>query len=527
MNVDIDHELLDTQRPEWREASLDIARLGAVDCLDMASAPLSLLLAVLREFHRHKLSYCYWKSSRRVREVLAGESDLDLLVAREDQHRAQMILLGRGLKLFPDTAGRAHPAVSSYLGYDEPSGRIIHLHLHFRLIVGEPLFKNYRLPWEAGILERAILHPILPIRVLDAATETLLLVVRSVVDVSRTDPVSVWNRAATKRKFELDRRDLVKRLDPATLRQRAGEVFATDTADSIVEAVFWGRPIDRNFRLRRCLRRELAAYRSYNLVEARLRAGTRAALWVAGNLNKRFLCAPRPWNRRAPGGGRVVALIGVDGSGKSTVATAIRTWLGSEIDVIPLYFGTGDGRPSLLLRPLKMMVPMISRLCGTKPKGASHGRVSDRVPGRLYSLLMMVWATAVALEKRGKLRAAQRGASRGLVVVADRYPQDEDAEYNDGPLLPRLMRVPRQLRLFEARAYKLAKRFPPDLVLKLEVTPETAKRREPEMDMALIRKRVEAARGLAFSGARVVRVDAERPLPDVIRSVKQEVWKLL
>jgi thymidylate kinase len=364
--------------------------------------------------------------------------------------------------------------------------------------------------------------------VLDPASEALLLVARAALELRRTDPVTLRHWSATTRKFELDRQGLAARLDRATLRHRAAEAFVDgDLADMLVDALFGRRPLERQRRLRHRIRRELAAHRAYTALEARLRSWTRAVLWAAGGLNKLVLLAPRPWSRRAPGGGCVMAVIGVDGSGKSTVVAAVREWLGPEVDVLPVYFGTGAGRPSLLLLPFKMMVPVFTRLLATKPRGASHGRISDRAPGPLYSLLMMVWATAVAVEKRIKLRAAHRGAGRGLVVVTDRYPQDEDVSYNDGPLLPRLRYAPRWLRRFEARAYALARRLPPDLVLKLEVTPETAGRREPEMDPAVIRRRIEAARRLAFPGAHVVRVDAERPLDEVIRSVKREIWSLL
>src|SRR5215469_7966395 len=134
----------------------------------------SELLAVLDDFHRSRISYCYWKSSRRVAVVLAGQGDVDLLIAREDQHRSQAILLDRGFKLFPSIANRDHAAIVSFLGHDELGGRLIHLHLHFRLIVGERLLKNYRLPWEAIILSRAILHPTFSIRILDPTSEALL-----------------------------------------------------------------------------------------------------------------------------------------------------------------------------------------------------------------------------------------------------------------------------------------------------------------------------------------------------------------
>jgi hypothetical protein len=139
----------------------------------------------------------------------------------------------------------------------------------------------------------------------------------------------------------------------------------------------------------------------------------------------------------------------------------------------------------------------------------------------------MVWATAVALEKRSKVHAANRGAGRGLVVIADRYPQDEDIEYNEGPLLSRLKRAPSWLRRFEQRSYALARRVPPDLVFKLHVTAETVARREPDMDPLVVRQRIAALGGLTFPGARVVPVDAERPLAEVIDCVKREIWSLL
>ena len=73
----------------------------------------------------------------------------------------------------------------SFLGYDEPSGRIVHLHLHFRLILGERLLKNYRLPWEAALLADAMPHPTMPIRILDPASEAVLLAVRACLELSR------------------------------------------------------------------------------------------------------------------------------------------------------------------------------------------------------------------------------------------------------------------------------------------------------------------------------------------------------
>jgi hypothetical protein len=509
------------------EAGSDQARDSTIGATDMQSTVMDLLLALLVAFREHDIRYCYWRSRQRLRAALLGESDLDLLIAREDRDRAHAVMLDLGLKLFPCVAHRDHPAISSFLGYDEPSGRIVHVHVHFRLVIGDKLLNQYRLPWEETVLAQAVAHPLLPIRVLDPTSEALLMVVRACVELRRTDPVTLRHWEDSKRKFELDRAALAEQLCPDALRSRARGVFSDEVADLVTEAVFSGRSLETQSHLGRSVRKALAERRAYNAVEGRLRSWMRAILWGIGALNVRLLHAPRPWSRRVPGGGCVVAVVGVDGSGKSSAVRSIRSWLGAEIDVMPIYFGTGDGRPSLLLLPFKLLSGLIVRLMRTRPKGSSHGRVTDRDPGPLYSVLLMGWSAAVALEKRSKLLAARRAADRGLVVVADRYPQNEDQTYSDGPMLHRLKWSPRWLRRLETRTYELAGRLPPDLVIKLEVMPATLARREPDMIADVIQQRIEGLRRLVFVGARTVLVNAEQPLAEVRRAIKRVVWRTL
>lgn len=488
---------------------------------------LNSLIMALNALRQNEVGCCYWKSSTRLRAVLSGESDLDLLVARSDQHLAAQVLLACGFKRFEPANCHGHPAVQSFLGYDEPSGRIVHLHLHFRVVVGEPLLRNYQLPWESLFLASAVSHPTLPIRTLDPASEAVLLVVRASLELRRRDPIVFRNWPKMQEKFEFDRLHLAARVDRRGLHDLASKLVKEELAGTIVEALFETRPFATMHRLGASLRKELAVYRTYNGFDALLRGIGRAILWTTGRLNQRFLHVPRPWSRRAPGGGIVVAVVGIDGSGKTTLTTAIRQWLGAEVDVLPIYFGTGGGRPSLLLLPFKLLVPLASRVLGAKPKGSSHGTISDRPPAPFYSFLLAVWASIVAAEKRMKLLAARRGADRGMVVVADRFPQDQIADFNDAPLLPRLAKVPAWLRHYEANAYALARHLPPDLVIKLQTTAEVIMIREPDMDPLVVQKRVPALQQLTFEDANVVSIDAGQPLADVIRSAKAAIWRML
>ena len=97
-----------------------------------------------------------------------------------------------------------------------------------------------------------------------------------------------------------------------------------------------------------------------------------------------------------------------------------------------------------------------------------------------------------------KLRNAHRAANRGMVVITDRFPQDQILDFNDGPLLQRLRGIPRWLRTFEASAYALARELRPDLVLKLVASPELIAAREPTMDPGVIRVRTSSLERLTL-----------------------------
>lgn len=275
-----------------------------------SGTPAGPFRALLAALSAQNISYCYWKSSRRVQQALAGQSDLDLLVARGDQHRMRRILPELGFKHFPAVAAHADPAMESYLGHDEATGRILHVHLHFCVVIGSTLLKEYRPPWMGTFLQHAVVDSSLPIRTLDPASEVILAVVRSCLELRRTDPVLWRSRARTETKYRLDIEHARRRADPADVRARAAALFSQRTASLLADVVRGETPPWHDRTLRRALRRDMAAWRNCNRLEGATRVAFRAAELVAGKLNTFWLHQPRPWRRLVPGGGFVVAVLG-------------------------------------------------------------------------------------------------------------------------------------------------------------------------------------------------------------------------
>lgn len=115
---------------------------AAAHCADEGpKRPATIVVALIDAFNAHAIDYCYWKSGLRAWRVFEGASDFDLLVSRAHRQRATEILLALGFKAFSDPSWRSHPAVTSFLGYAAPTGAILRVHVHFRLVAGHTLLK--------------------------------------------------------------------------------------------------------------------------------------------------------------------------------------------------------------------------------------------------------------------------------------------------------------------------------------------------------------------------------------------------
>jgi thymidylate kinase len=293
-----------------------------------------------------------------------------------------------------------------------------------------------------------------------------------------------------------------------------------------VEPLLSGEPdLIALLRLRRALARVLAPYRTWGGLESALRRSAREAVQrLVRRLRRRGIEAPRAFRRTNPTGGCVIAFVGCDGAGKSTVLAEMTRWLGWKLDVLPVYFGSGDGPVSLGRWPL-VLARMFQRRLSTERPTPSLARVLPRRP----SAARAVWAFVLAREKAARLRTVERARQRGLVVLCDRYPQSTVRGFNDGPLLTPWLESPRallrRLARYELGVYQSASALAPELVIKLDVSPKVAVQRKPEMLPEECARRRAAVAALEWGErCRIATIDAEQPLERVLAELKRTIW---
>lgn len=497
-----------------------------------AASPLAL--ALLEGLERAGVRYCHWKGDPPgIQSALSEETDLDLLIDAAHSDAAAAALARCGLK--PCTAVRLmrNPAVEDYLTLDADTSRLLHCHVHYRLIVGEPFLKAYRLPWEERMLASRRRDSSCAIYVPDPTLELLLVCLRAATRLRWRDiaaapigrPCVTVNTAA-------EYAWLRERVNPAAAADLCSELLGPPVTPAFLRLISGEMTCGNVLAFRRAAGAVLQTWRLYRPVAGRLLAWRRELSAAVARLNRPRLSIARPLRRVPSSGGVMIAFLGADGAGKSTIARALASVLASKLDVYSVYFGSGDGPSSLLRWPLRLARRVAGHLRllrpAASPSPASPALPSRRRSGLGRSFARGLWAMTLALEKRRKLRRAWQARARGMIVLADRYPQVQVAGFTDGPLLHHLAaRRPATLRALarlEAVPYRWAARHPPDVVVKLVVTRDTAIRRKPETGTEQVERRIAAIQSLAFPGATVVEIDADQPLGDVLRDVERVVW---
>jgi thymidylate kinase len=218
----------------------------------------------------------------------------------------------------------------------------------------------------------------------------------------------------------------------------------------------------------------------------------------------RVLCRQRRSPKQPARGGRVIAFVGGDGAGKSTLVAATRAWLSPLFDVRTFHLG----KPPLGI--------------GARAAIAAARRVGL---GDAASALVLGYA------RRRLTRRAHRLARSGAVVITDRYPS-MTAGAMDSPRLALEMPghgIQAALAAFEWRVYRDMP--PPDLVLRvtvpLGVAQERLRNRGTLAGADVVGDRHAPAAEPRFPAATVFDLDGSLPLERVCGAVQGIVWNAL
>ena len=466
------------------------------------------------ELEAASVSYCHWKGNAFLDRSVRAEDDLDLLVRRTDIDRFTAIVHRLGFKE-ARTPSRAVPGTSHYYGYDRRADKLVHLHAYCQLIVGDDLTENYRVPLEKAFLAAAVRDGL--IRVPPPELELIVFVIRKMVEHSTWDAILLGcGQLSTKARQELAY--LQARVDLALVERLLEQHLPFIERGLFAECL-------------QALERQVGAW-------ARIRAGQRLVAGLeahsrhsrAGDVSRklwrrslesarRLFSKPSP-RKRLYGGGAVIAFVGADGAGKSTVVEALFQWLSRDFAVTKIHLGrpvwswtTFFVRGSLKAR---------SKLLLTLRRRDGRPRSSAKAA--------MVLALATARDRYRAYTRAQRLSLRGGLVLCDRFPLPQ-LTLMDAPRIERIIvggapdRVAAAMSRLEKRYYRRI--TPPDMLIVLRVDPEIAVRRQPGDEPDFVRSRWSEIWVVDWQALGAHVVDASRSPAEVLSEIKSLLWSEL
>lgn len=477
--------------------------------------PLAKIAALTSELESAAVSYCHWKSNESIDASLSGDNDLDLLVAREDALRFRSVLADLGFVQVRPAPDREILGIEDFIGLDDESGRVIHVQPHYELILGDDMTKSYRIPIEPEYLASVTTRDA-GIPVPDPAFEYLVFIVRMVLKHCPAE-------ALIARKGRLTRSELRELTD---LERQVGPARASELRHSLLpflddETFELGRrAIERDAGLlframagRRMVRCLVGQSRHRSAVDSMLKVRAR---WR--ERRRRMIGLRRL--KRPTSGGLIVAVVGGDGSGKSSLVDGLVGSLESTIDVMQAHLGKPPRSllTRVVTRPLRSL-----RNRGAFPETRLPAwHVHDDFPGIVYAL----WHALIARDRFLLYSRMRRAAERGVVVISDRFPLDRITNMDGRRLadLPGVAGRPfaRWLRDREDLYYRRIR--PPDVILVLRVPPAVAVGRRKDQDREFVSLRAAEVWDADWdlSGAHVL--DASRPQPEVFAEARAIVW---
>lgn len=213
----------------------------------------------------------------------------------------------------------------------------------------------------------------------------------------------------------------------------------------------------------------------------------------------------------------LIAVIGSDGSGKSTVCEHLITVIEKYGPAEKVHLGKQAGNVGRAVIKLPLMGKSLN-----KSIEKNKVKTAKKLPGPIPALVITAFVARRLLRFRHMLACRRRG----LIVLADRYPQDQIPGAFDGTVFPPDVEgslFVSWLAGLERKAFHWMASFKPDLVIKLNVDLDVACARKPDHKRESLARKIAVTPKLTFGGAQLVDVDANQPLEQVLADAEKAI----
>jgi thymidylate kinase len=468
------------------------------------------LPALLEKFDQMSLSWCSWKNNHELDRALAGESDLDILVDGVRWREVESALSESGFVAFVNL-WLSYPYIHHFYGPGE-QGAIIHLHIYRRIITGESQTKAYDLPVVDFLLEENTINRGIRIPSLESQKKVFLLrhyiKIGSLISICRTF---------------LDRRDYADEYEILRDVSLSKDDWLGIDFENL-DRVYQNRGLFQQLALARKVKRLLMKFRRFS--------GLGLVLFRQYQLFYRLLNKLVLHHKKRPvSGGLSVAVVGLDGAGKSTSVAYLQQWLCKTFDVRVFHIGrpgsSALGLPFNLALRLFKWGRSLRRGFRNGSGGTEKSNTADAAGN--MGLLLALRYLVLAHDRAVLARKANRYRSKGGIVIFDRFPSINFGRM-DSPRIPVNSRsgLIRKMAEWECVLYKRI--ICPDVLIRLDIPVEVAVARNDNRVKAgketaeEIRDRHRLNSSLSYRAETTYVVDMNRDMSSTTQDLRNIFW---
>jgi len=476
---------------------------------------LDLVQRLINELNKNNIKYCHWKSNINLNKAISGYDDLDLLVAKKDLSRFESAILSLNFKLAANNF-ISFPGTKHFYGCDAQTGEIVHLHVYYKIITGPSLTKSYAFDIENMILNNHLVNDPSGMPIPQRYVEFVIYMIRTMTKFARLYEHILASKNIGNVRQEMSY--LYNEKDDGKIEfflqahfPLLGLKFLKECMSAIIDQnhirlFYLGkklcRKIDKYKRLSRC----------NELTELILQLLYRTS-------NKLFFHQ----KKRYPNGGIMIAVVGADATGKTTISNELYCWLSKNFTAHLIHAGKPPSTPLTYLVNLSIRIVKLLKRKGVRGSIQNDCKLSLPLAVRLLTL---------AYDRMKLIRKFWQKSISGDIIICDRYPSANIGVMDSQRMQPTKVRgLKKILASWEQQCYESIPK--PDIVLQLYVPVEIAiernnlRNKTGKENEEFIRLRHKENRHLSYEGGLIYSIDTSQKYDEVIGQLKRILWQNL
>lgn len=488
--------------------------------MENGNDPLKLCKKFFSYLNQNKIQYCHWKSNNHLEKGLKGETDLDLLIDEGDRERLQQALSKYRFIRILSHYLKQYPGMEDYLGFDSETGKLIHLHVHYKLILGQKYIKNHHLPLEKLVLKYS--RERYGVKIPCPEMELLLLVIRSCMKFGIRNIMGCILR----RSPSLFPKDIFSEFQ-FLLQDSEDKKFGT-----LIEQSNLKLSAQQIFDFIDCLKRgEITLFKILSLrhyIFQTLRPFRRHPPFLSLKKLIRIYIHKLPifkkfWpisGKRLDAYGKSFGIVGADGSGKSTILKDLDKWLSWKLEVRTFYFGIPKTYGLKLIRGITVFLRILS--------DAGFGKTLPRLADKLKKYISSRRWIWVAKKRLVIFHELEKFTRIGGVVITDRYPLPQFWDMRrpmDGPRI-KIEYGNTTNEVAKQEEYYYSRIGLPTKILVLQTNIDELRRRKGDLPQGDLIMKADAINHIT-SAPGICCINGNQSYSKVLQDIKEEIWESL